>query len=930
MSTTSNGSGTKREPADSRDGAVTGAERQRLAAARDGEAGWRRWGPYLSDRQWGTVREDYSESGTAWDYLPHDHARSRAYRWGEDGLLGISDHLGRLNFAIALWNGQDPILKERLFGLAGPEGNHGEDVKEVYAHLDATPTGSYLKALYRYPQRAFPYADLVAENGRRDRGAPEYELADTGVLDDHRFFDVEVEYAKAGPEDIVIRITATNRGPDPAPLHLVPTLWYRNTWSWGRGGERPSIAIEAAQRQHLTLLASHARMGDFRLAIEGDVEPLFTDNETNAQRLFGVPNAGSYVKDAFHAAIIDGRTDALNPAHLGTKAAAHVVTMVPAGGATTLRLRLARTLAQRPFADADEILAARIDDANEFYAPLGEGLSADEALVQRRAFAGLIWTKQLFLYDVAAWLDGDPQSPAPATRRTGRNSGWRELNTQDVLSMPDGWEYPWFAAWDLAFHMLPMALVDPDFAKDQLLLMTREWYMHANGQLPAYEWAFSDVNPPVHAWAAWRVYKIDRRMSGTADRDFLERIFHKLLLNFNWWVNRKDADGHNVFQGGFLGLDNIGVFDRSAPLPVPGHLGQADGTAWMGFYSLNMLAIALELARENRVYEDVATKFFEHFLHIAGALNGVDVESAPLWDHDDEFFYDVLHLDTGEFIPLKVRSLVGLMPLLAVDTLEPDLLEALPDFKKRMDWFLRNRPELASLVASWDDPGLGQRRLLALVHGHRMKALLGRMLDPDEFLSDHGIRSVSAAHRDSPFVLSLAGQDHVVDYEPAESQTGTFGGNSNWRGPIWWPINYLLIDALQKFDHYYGRDFRVPLPAGSDRLASIGEVADDLARRLETLFTRDRAGHRAFRGPSVPPELDGATDDLVLFHEYFDGDTGKGLGASHQTGWTALVAKLLEQRSRRRMADGTRPETAVAGAADPPARETAASGSAGT
>jgi hypothetical protein len=930
MSTTSNGSGSKREPADSRDGAVTGAERQRLAAARDGEAGWRRWGPYLSDRQWGTVREDYSESGTAWDYLPHDHARSRAYRWGEDGLLGISDHLGRLNLAIALWNGQDPILKERLFGLAGPEGNHGEDVKEVYAHLDATPTGSYLKALYRYPQRAFPYADLVAENGRRDRGAPEYELADTGVLDDHRFFDVEVEYAKAGPEDIVIRITATNRGPDPAPLHLVPTLWYRNTWSWGRGGERPSIAIEAAQRQHLTLLASHARMGDFRLAIEGDVEPLFTDNETNAQRLFGVPNAGSYVKDAFHAAIIDGRTDALNPAHLGTKAAAHVVTMVPAGGATTLRLRLARTLAQRPFADADEILAARIDDANEFYAPLGEGLSADEALVQRRAFAGLIWTKQLFLYDVAAWLDGDPQSPAPATRRTGRNSGWRELNTQDVLSMPDGWEYPWFAAWDLAFHMLPMALVDPDFAKDQLLLMTREWYMHANGQLPAYEWAFSDVNPPVHAWAAWRVYKIDRRMSGTADRDFLERIFHKLLLNFNWWVNRKDADGHNVFQGGFLGLDNIGVFDRSAPLPVPGHLGQADGTAWMGFYSLNMLAIALELARENRVYEDVATKFFEHFLHIAGALNGVDVESAPLWDHDDEFFYDVLHLDTGEFIPLKVRSLVGLMPLLAVDTLEPDLLEALPDFKKRMDWFLRNRPELASLVASWDDPGLGQRRLLALVHGHRMKALLGRMLDPDEFLSDHGIRSVSAAHRDSPFVLSLAGQDHVVDYEPAESQTGTFGGNSNWRGPIWWPINYLLIDALQKFDHYYGRDFRVPLPAGSDRLASIGEVADDLARRLETLFTRDRAGHRAFRGPSVPPELDGATDDLVLFHEYFDGDTGKGLGASHQTGWTALVAKLLEQRSRRRMADGTRPETAVAGAADPPARETAASGSAGT
>jgi len=533
----------------------------------------------------------------------------------------------------------------------------------------------------------------------------------------------------------------------------------------------------------------------------------------------------------------------------------------------------------------------------------------DQARVQRRAFAGLIWTKQLYLYDVAAWLDGDSETPAPAGRRKGRNSGWRELNTRDILSMPDGWEYPWFAAWDLAFHMLPMALIDPDFAKDQLLLMTREWYMHPNGQLPAYEWAFSDVNPPVHAWAAWRVYKIDRRIGGKPDRDFLERIFHKLLLNFNWWVNRKDADGHNVFQGGFLGLDNIGVFDRSAPLPVPGHIGQADGTAWMGFYSLNMLAIALELARENRVYEDVATKFFEHFLHIAGALNGVDVESAPLWDHDDEFFYDVLHLDTGEFIPLKVRSLVGLMPLLAVETLEPDVLEQLPDFKRRMDWFLRNRPELASLVASWEDPGMGQRRLLALVHGHRLKALLGRMLDPHEFLSDHGIRSVSAVHRDHPFVLSLAGQDHVVDYEPAESRTGAFGGNSNWRGPIWWPINYLLIDALQKFDHYYGMDFRVPLPTGSERLASIGEVADDLARRLETLFSRDETGRRPFRGPGIPAEPTGSTDDLVLFHEYFDGDTGRGLGASHQTGWTALVAKLLEQRSRRRMSDGVQRET---------------------
>jgi hypothetical protein len=896
---------------------ISEAERRRLDEARDGMVAWRHWGPYLADRQWGTVREDYSESGSAWEYLPHDHARSRAYRWGEDGLLGISDQLGRLNFAIALWNGRDPILKERLFGLTGPEGNHGEDVKEVYAHLDATPTGSYLRALYRYPQRAFPYAELVAENGRRDRNAAEYELADTGAFDEDRFFDIVVEYAKAGPGDIVIRIAATNRGPDPAPLHLLPTLWYRNTWSWSSQIERPSIAIEARTDEQLTLLASHARMGAFRLATEGDANPLFTENETNAERLFGAPNANPYVKDAFHAAIVNGRADAVNPAHTGTKAGAHVVLTVPAGATLKLRLRLARTLAKRPFDDANEVLATRLAESDAFYAPLGEGLTADEALVQRRAFAGLIWTKQLYLYDVGAWLDGDPVTPAPAARRTGRNNGWRELNAQEVLSMPDGWEYPWFAAWDLAFHMLPMALVDPDFAKHQLLLLTREWYQHPNGQLPAYEWAFSDVNPPVHAWAAWRVYKIDRRVSGKPDRAFLERIFHKLLLNFTWWVNRKDADGHNVFQGGFLGLDNIGVFDRSAPLPVPGHLGQADGTAWMGFYSLNMLAIALELARGNQVYEDVATKFFEHFLYIAGALNGVDLESVPLWDHDDEFFYDILHLDSGEFIPLKVRSLVGLMPLLAVETLEPEVLEALPEFRKRMSWFLRNRPQLASLVPSWEEPGLGQRRLLALVHGHRMKALLGRMLDPEEFLSDHGIRSISAVHRERPFVLTLAGQDHVVDYEPAESQTGTFGGNSNWRGPIWWPINYLLIEALQKFDHYYGMDFRVPLPTGSDRLASIGEVADEVARRLESLFLRDDAGLRPFRGPAVPPEPEGMIDDLVLFHEYFDGDTGRGLGASHQTGWTALVAKLLEQRSRGRAADGVRGETAV-GQARPP------------
>jgi len=891
-------------------GAAADPERRRLVEAKADDVAWRRWGPYLADRQWGTVREDYSEHGTAWEYVPHDHARSRAYRWGEDGLLGITDEHGRLAFAVALWNERDPILKERLFGLTGNQGNHGEDVKEVYAHLDATPTASYLRALYRYPQRAYPYADLVAENARRGRGDPEYEIGDTGVFDDERFFDVVVEYAKADPEDVVVRIRATNHGPEAAPLHVLPTLWFRNTWSWGRSPARPSLAVRSGDGE-AAILATHPRGGDHVLLAEGTPDLLFTENETNMERLFAVPNATPYVKDAFHAAVVDGRADAVNPALTGTKAAAHYRFVIEPGETATIRLRLARPTAQPALADVDHVIAMRLAEADSFFAPLSDGLSADEAVVQRRAFAGLIWTKQLYAYDVGQWLDGDPAyPPPPVARLDGRNASWRELNTQDVLSMPDGWEYPWFAAWDLAFHMLPMALVDPDFAKDQLLLLTREWYMHPNGQLPAYEWSFSDVNPPVHAWAAWRVYKIDRRIHGRGDRAFLERIFHKLLLNFTWWVNRKDVDGHNVFQGGFLGLDNIGVFDRSAPLPVAGHLGQADGTAWMGFYSLNMLAIALELARENRVYEDVATKFFEHFLYIAGAINGLGIESVPLWNEDDEFFYDVLHLDSGAYIPLKVRSLVGLIPLLAVETLEPDVIEALPGFKRRMSWFLRNRPTLASLVASWESPGVGRRRLLALVHGHRMKALLRRMLDPDEFLSDHGIRSLSAAHREHPFVLTLAGQDFSVDYEPAESRTGTFGGNSNWRGPIWWPINYLLIEALQKFDHYYGMDFQVPLPSDGGELHSMGQVADELGRRLETLFIRDDDGRRPFRGPDVAAAPHGSPEDLLLFHEYFDGDTGRGLGASHQTGWTALVAKLLEQRARRRRETGESGQTA--------------------
>jgi hypothetical protein len=880
-------------------------ERRRLEETAERSARWDRWGPYLAERQWGTVREDYSPDGSAWTSFPHDQARSRAYRWGEDGLLGICDDGGRLCFAIALWNGADPILKERLFGLTGPEGNHGEDVKEVYHYVDATPSHAYLKARYRYPQRAFPYEQLVAENARRTRDDPEFELVDTGIFDDGRFFDVDIDYAKASPDDVLIRITVTNRGPDGATLVLLPTLWFRNTWSWGRHRMRPSLAVVGAIDDGIAIRAQHPQLGEYHLVAAGSPTLLFTENESNSERLWAVPNASPYVKDGIGGAVVDGALSAVNPAGTGTKMAARYDLTIAPGGTETVLLRLTKGDPVSPSLDAEAIFAARIREADTFYATLANGtLDPDEALVQRRAFAGLIWCKQWYHYDVAEWLDGDPSTPPPsAARRNGRNSAWRELNNEDVLSMPDSWEYPWYAAWDIAFHCLPLAVLDPAFAKRQLLTLTREWYMHPNGQLPAYEWSFSDVNPPVHAWAAWRVYKIDRRINGVADRGFLERVFHKLLLNFTWWVNRKDTDGHNIFQGGFLGLDNIGVFDRSAPLPVPGHLGPADGTAWMGMYSLYRLAIALELAEENPTYEDIATKFFEHFLYIAGALNGVGVDTVPLWDEADGFFYDTLHLESGEFIPLKVRSLVGLIPLLAVETLEPDLLERMPGFRRRLRWFLANRPELSHLVASWEDPGVGERRLLALVHGHRMKSLLRRMFDEGEFLSDHGIRSLSRIHLEAPFVLDLAGVRNVVDYEPGESRSGLFGGNSNWRGPVWFPINYLLIEALQKFDHYYGPEFLVEYPTGSGRSMTLGAAADDVGARLSSIFLRDGDGRRpvlGMRGPAGAARSNVAGDDDPLFFEYFHGDSGAGLGASHQTGWTSLVAKLLESTARRR------------------------------
>ena len=883
-------------------------ERRRLEEARTGSTAWYRWGPYLSDRQWGTVREDYSPNGTAWDYLPHDHARSRAYRWGEDGLLGISDDQARLCFAVALWNGRDQILKERLFGLTGPEGNHGEDVKEAYFYLDATPTASYLRALYKYPQAEFPYAELAQENARRSRADPEYELADTGVFEGDRYFDVEVEYAKVDADDIAIRIAVTNLGPDPAPIHLLPTLWFRNTWAWGIDDRRPAIrlssggelAARAAGTQPI-LRADHAALGTYWLTAAQDGPVLLTENESNAERLWGVSSRTAAVKDAFHDAVVHGDTSRLAAASAAaTKAAVHYEWTLAPGETREVSLRLSHGETPRPAGECPATVTARRGEADAFYAAVSpETTDPDRRLIQRQAFAGLVWGKQFYHYDVGHWLDGDPAGPQPPPEREhGRNSEWRPFNAADGISMPDPWEYPWFAAWDLAFHAIPFALIDPEFAKRQLVLLTREWYMHPNGQLPAYEWAFSDVNPPVHAWATWRVYKIERRLTGRADRPFLERVFHRLLLNFTWWVNRKDQDGHGVFQGGFLGLDNIGVFDRSAPLPEGGHLGQADGTAWMGFYSLQMMAIALELARENPVYEDLATKFFEHFLYIAAALNDIGGTGVALWDDEDGFFYDVLHLPDDSTIQLKVRSLVGLIPLLAVETIEPEMLERFPGFARRLGWFLRNRPDLAALVSHWDEPGVGERRLVALVRGHRMKLLLRRMLDPEEFLSPHGIRSLSRFHRAHPYDLKIDGATYDVDYEPAESTTGFFGGNSNWRGPVWFPINYLLIEALQKFHRFYGDDFLVESPTGSGDKRTLEEIGDDLAERLVSIFGRDASGRRAVFGTDARSQADPHWRDRILFYEYFDGDTGAGLGASHQTGWTALVAKLIDQLSR--------------------------------
>lgn len=882
--------------------AVVDAETRRLLEDTRREKNWKRWGPYLAERQWGTVREDYSEYGTCWDYFPHDHARSRVYRWGEDGLLGITDRQCRLCFALALWNGRDPILKERLFGLNSHEGNHGEDVKECYFYLDSTPTHSYMRALYKYPQAAFPYALLVEENRRRGRQEPEFDLLDTGIFDTQAYFDVFVEYAKAAPNDILISITVANRGAAAAALHLLPTLWFRNTWSWGRSGEGYWPRPRLSQAGATTVLAEHASLGRFYCEAEplsGSAAPLclFTENETNAERLFGFPNASPYVKDAFHAYVVHGQRAAVNPAGHGTKAAFYYRADIPARSAVHFRLRLYAEGEAPPVVfgpDFERVLAERRHEADCFYAiHMPAGLGPEERRVMRQAYAGLLWTKQFFHYVVKDWLEGDPlQPPPPASRWHGRNHDWLHLFNRDVISMPDKWEYPWYAAWDLAFHMLPFACIDPDFAKQQLILLLREWYMHPNGQLPAYEFAFSDVNPPVHAWACWRVYKMTAPR-GERDRTFLARTFQKLLINFTWWVNRKDVAGKHLFSGGFLGLDNIGVFDRSQPLPTGGQLAQADGTAWMAFYCATMLAMALELARDDHAYEDVASKFFEHFVAIADAMNTLG--GTGLWDEEDGFYYDQLIVD-GHQIPLRIRSMVGLTPLFTVEVLEEDLLRQLPGFRKRMNWFLENRQDLARHISYMesDQQSAHVRRLLAIPSRQRLERMLAYLLDEREFLSPYGIRSMSRIHAERPYIFRAGNQEYRVDYMPGESQTALFGGNSNWRGPIWFPVNFLLIEALERYHHFYGDTLRVQCPTGSGGWMNLQEVARELTSRLARLFLPDEHGRRPCHGDDWRFATDPHWRELVLFHEYFHGETGRGLGASHQTGWTALVTRCLE------------------------------------
>jgi hypothetical protein len=874
------------------------AELFRLADAA-GSVPWRRWGPYLSERQWGTVREDYSADGSAWDYFTHDQARSRAYRWGEDGLAGICDDRQLLCFSIALWNGRDPILKERLFGLSNSEGNHGEDVKEYYFYLDSTPTHSYMKYLYKYPQAAFPYAKLVETNRKRTRHQPEYELIDTGVFAGNRYFDVWVEYAKGSPDDIAIRITVNNRGPDPADLHLMPTLLFRNTWSHGQDGgrDKPVLAAIASGAGCSLVRARHPDLGECYLYAEGEVPLLFTDNETNTERLWGQPNATPWVKDAFDRYLIAKERDAINPDRQGTKAAVDYWMTVPAGGESVVRLRLTTESPQvlrSPFGDVGAIFAARRAEADKFYQSITPPrLGDDGANVMRQALAGMLWSKQFYYYDVHRWLGEHGASPS-GQQRSARNSAWSHMINGHVISMPDKWEYPWYAAWDLAFHCIALAVVDSDFAKQQLDLMLKESYQHPNGQIPAYEWNFGDVNPPVHAWATWFVYNHEKLSYGEGDFAFLSRSFQKLLLNFTWWVNRKDPSGRNVFEGGFLGLDNIGVFDRSAPLPTGGHLEQADGTAWMALFSQNMFEISLELARRDPLYADMALKFVHHFLEIASAMDRMGDHADEMWDERDGFYYDLLRLPDHRAGRLRVRSMVGLLPLCAVTVLPAGCLEGIRGLRDRIHWVLARNPALTQRVAPLEVPGHGGRHLLAILDEQKLRRVLARMLDENEFLSPHGIRALSRYHLDHPFKVAVHGEEYRVDYQPAESNNGMFGGNSNWRGPVWMPVNVLILRALLQYYSYYGDAFKIECPTGSGHLKTLYEVARDIAGRLASIFLRDRDGHRPVYGGTETFQSDPHWRDLVLFYEYFHGDNGAGIGASHQTGWTGTVAVFMQ------------------------------------
>jgi len=883
------------------------SEQQRLCDADAGSADWRLWGPYVSERQWGTVREDYSATGDAWGYFSHEQARSRAYRWGEDGLAGFSDREQRLCLSVALWNGNDRILKERLFGLTNPQGNHGEDVKEIYYYLDATPTHSYLKLLYKYPQAEFPYERLVEENRLRAKTDTELELLDTGIFDQDRYFDVFVEYAKAGPEDILMQITAHNRAAEPAPLHVLPQVWFRNTWSWHAGAIRPALEAQGDARilVHHPVEAWYPRgtalcaLEGYQLELDGAPALLFTENDTNAPLLFGVADAAAHYKDAFHEYVVKGRAGAINPAQAGTKAAGHYRFTLAAGATAQVRLRLRRASSAQPFADFGSVLEQRRREADDFYCALQREIEDPDARrVQRQALATLIWARQFYYVDVPQWQEGDPaQPPPPPEHKKVRNRDWRHLNNADLLTMPDKWEYPYFCVWDAAFQCVPLTLVDPEWAKRELALFLRERYMHPNGAVPAYEWGFDDVNPPVYAWAAWRIYKIDRARhpQRRGDRDFLQRVFHKLMLNFTWWVNRKDAQGRNVFQGGFLGMDNIGVFDRSSSLPGGGVLNQADATSWMAMFSLQLMRMALELSIDDHAYEDVATKFFEHFLQIAEAMTNIGNAGIGLWDEEDRFYYDQLVLPDGQMRQLKVRSMVGLIPLFAVEVLEPERLLQVPEFHRRLRWFLSYRPELAALVSHWEKPGRGERRLLSLLRGSRMKALLRRLLDETEFLSDYGPRSLSRVYEDRPYSFDCMGERRIVQYRAGESDSGMFGGNSNWRGPVWMPVSYLIVESLQRFHHYYGDDFKIECPTRSGRYLTLLGVAEELTRRLTAAFLRDAQGRRAVFGNATKLQTDPHFRDYLVFPEYLDGNTGRGVGASHQ-GWTCMIAKLLQPR----------------------------------